>query len=258
MRWFRFYSEVLNDPKVQLLPDQMLRHWINLLCIANDQEPSRGRGSGRLPKDVSAIAYLLHMGLDEAQEALEGLVKGRLIDFQNGRYVMHNWPARQPQSDSSTDRVRKHRATRARNVSVSPPEVEVEVEEIKTKIPTSSTTRARVRVSDPLDQVVADFSSFGSTSAGTVAAIEEAVSDYGLANVQLAVRKASGSKFDSQPPWTYVESILERWKAQGGPDKEQPRARDTRLQRASRANGSGANGATGPKRTGTRKPMFPR
>lgn len=134
MRWFRFYSEALNDPKAQLLPDRLFKQWINLLCIANDQEPSRGRGSGRLPKDISSIAYLLHMGVDEAQELLKGLVEWRLIDVQNGRYVMHNWPARQPKSDSSTERVRKHRATRSRNVSESPPEGEGEERRVRGRL----------------------------------------------------------------------------------------------------------------------------
>ena len=82
----------------------------------------------------------------------------------------------------------------------------------------------RVKVEDPLDQVLADFAAFGKTTAGTVSAIDEAVSDYGLEWVQKAIRKAAGGGFTDKPPWSYVESILERWKAKGEIDKVEPDA----------------------------------
>lgn len=131
MRWFRFYSEALNDPKAQLLPDRLFKQWVNILCIVNEQEPSRGRGSGRLPKDISSTAYLLHMGVDEAKEVISSLVEWGLIDDEKGRYVVHKWQTRQPKSDSSADRVKKHRAKQGRNVTETPPEGEVEERRVR-------------------------------------------------------------------------------------------------------------------------------
>ena len=32
--WFRFYAEVLHDPKVQRLSDSLFRAWIGVLCVA--------------------------------------------------------------------------------------------------------------------------------------------------------------------------------------------------------------------------------
>ncbi len=32
-RWFRFYAESVNDPKVQRLPAHLFKTWVNLLCV---------------------------------------------------------------------------------------------------------------------------------------------------------------------------------------------------------------------------------
>lgn len=76
-----------------------------------------------------------------------------------------------------------------------------------------------VHVVDPIDQIAADFAAFGKATAGTPRAIEEAVQDYGQEWTALAVRRASGAGFDGEPPWSYVEQQLRRWKKQGHPDE---------------------------------------
>ena len=37
-RWFRFYDDAINDPKVLKLSDRMHRVWIGLLCIASKND----------------------------------------------------------------------------------------------------------------------------------------------------------------------------------------------------------------------------
>jgi hypothetical protein len=91
-----------------------------------------------------------------------------------------------------------------------------------------------------LDRVAADFASFGKVTAGTARAIEYSVQDFGLDWVQRAVKQASGGAFDDRPPWSYVESILERWKAQGGPDE--------RIHTNRRPAGNGARNGAGRRR----------
>ena len=95
MRWFRFYSEVLHDPKVQQLPAETYRHWTNLLCLANETDPR-----GRLPKDIQATAFALRLSVDDTEGLIKDLITAHLIDRKAGRYVMHNWDNRQPVSDA--------------------------------------------------------------------------------------------------------------------------------------------------------------
>lgn len=112
MKWFRFYSEALHDPKVQLLPAETYRGWTQLLCLANETEPR-----GRLPRTMQDTAYKLHMDMATAESLIAELVDAGLIDRKNGRFLMHNWDVRQPDSDNIASRVQKHREKQKKPVT---------------------------------------------------------------------------------------------------------------------------------------------
>ena len=123
-RWFRFYNEALDDPKVQQLDPVIFKHWVNLLCIACRHE-------GKLPSH-EAMAFSLRLDIIALESLLDRLLIAGLIDVRkggaNGSYIApHGWDKRQYKSDTSTERVK-----RFRNVSVTaietPPETETETE----------------------------------------------------------------------------------------------------------------------------------
>lgn len=123
-RWFRFYDQALNDPKVQMLPADDFKSWVNLLCLASQND-------GKLP-GVTAIAFALRVTENAAVTVLERLHNAGLIDKCNGGangwfYAPHGWDKRQYKSDSSAERVKRHRANKC-NVTVTPPETETETE----------------------------------------------------------------------------------------------------------------------------------
>lgn len=123
-RWFRFYDQALNDPKVQMLPADDFKSWVNLLCLASQHE-------GKLP-DVTAIAFALRVTENAAVTVLERLHNAGLIDKCNGGangwfYAPHGWDKRQYKSDTSAERVKRHRANKC-NVTVTPPETETDTE----------------------------------------------------------------------------------------------------------------------------------
>jgi hypothetical protein len=103
LTWFRFYTEALDDPKVQRLPDHLFKTWVNLLCVAAGND-------GKIPS-IEDVAFKLRISCHEAETRLSDLVMAGLIDIMpdNSREP-HNWPKRQFKSDVSTERVRKHRA----------------------------------------------------------------------------------------------------------------------------------------------------
>ena len=96
--WFRMYTSVLDDPKVQKLSAETFRGWVNLLCLAKEH-------SGALPS-VDDIAFRLRMSGKRAAGLIERLEKAGLVD-DDGR--PHNWDERQFQSDTSTGRVQRYR-----------------------------------------------------------------------------------------------------------------------------------------------------
>lgn len=101
MHWFRFHADALNDPKVQCLPADLFKRWVNTLCIAC-------RHGGTLP-DLPNLAFLLRCTEQEACAVLDQLIDAGLVDQAEEGLRPHNWDFRQYQSDSSTPRVRRFR-----------------------------------------------------------------------------------------------------------------------------------------------------
>lgn len=123
-QWFRFYSEVLDDPKVQMLPAAEFKAWVNILCLASKYD-------GVLP-DVSAVSFALRIDETGVLTLLERLLNAGLIDKRNGgpngyHYAPHSWAKRQYKSDSSTDRVKRYRE-RLKRSDETAPEAETEAD----------------------------------------------------------------------------------------------------------------------------------
>lgn len=107
--WFRFYSEALNDPKVQRLPPELFKAWVNILCLACN-------GDGNVTGDVTEVAFALRISEETAAQYIDDLVSAGLIEDLDDIIKPHNWDKRQFKSDTSNDRVRKHRE-KNRNVT---------------------------------------------------------------------------------------------------------------------------------------------
>lgn len=98
---------------------------------------------------------------------------------------------------------------------------------------------------DPISAVCAKFAAYGSVTASTARAIEEDVEEFGIEWVEKAERKASAAPFEGNPAWSYVRSILERWKKQGKPDDEMEN-RNGKPGKARNVSGRGARSADTP------------
>lgn len=112
--WFRFYAAALRNPKVAALSDREFRLWVSLLSAASEND-------GRLPP-AQDLKHMLNARLDHLLSGLERLIRVGLIDALEHGYEPHNWSKFQYKSDTSTERVKKHRADR--NVSGTPPDTE--------------------------------------------------------------------------------------------------------------------------------------
>lgn len=101
-RWFRFYENVMDDPKVQLLSDAHYRGWTTLLCIAS-------KGDGEIPGDEAVLTFALRKPVGKVRDLLQALLSAQLIDRTETGYTPHNWNGRQFKSDVSNERVKRHR-----------------------------------------------------------------------------------------------------------------------------------------------------
>jgi len=118
-RWFRFYDDTINDPKILKLPEAMRWYWTALLCVAS-------KNNGTLPA-LDDIAIQLRVTAAKATEIISALVKATLLDKIETGFAPHNWNGRQYKSDVSTERVKRFRKQQ-RNVSETPPDTDTDTD----------------------------------------------------------------------------------------------------------------------------------
>lgn len=107
MEWFRFYDEVLDDPKVQRLPAALFRDWINVLCLCNRNDPR-----GVLPP-VEDVAFGLRCSNTKAKNTINKLIQAELLVTVDDVTYPNGWHKRQRVSDDVAKRVAEHRARQA-------------------------------------------------------------------------------------------------------------------------------------------------
>lgn len=192
-RWFRFYGETLNNAKVQRLPGDLFKAWVNLLCLASAAD-------GVIPKGED-IAFALRMMPEEADDIVAQLLKRNLLEDRGEFYVPHNWDERQFKSDTSTNRVREHRSRSTKqdetvscNVSETPPETEqsrTETEQTSASpaaAPSRSRKKQAIRLPDDWqpDQSARDYASRQGLSSGEIAREVEKFRNHARANDRTA------------------------------------------------------------------------
>ena len=182
MKWFRLYSSVLNDPKVQQLPPEVFKHWINLLCVASENTPR-----GELPP-LDDLAFALRIRRSTCEKLLKKLAEAGLIeetfpevsgDFSQSfpRVSIHNWEQRQRESDNIAARVEKHRRRKhAESDAGAIRNVTLQVTEVKRSVDTDTETdtdEETLSVSGKIDINTADADAPAPARAASASAAAE-------------------------------------------------------------------------------------
>ena len=105
--WFRFYVRTLNNPKAQRLSSGDFKGWVNLLCLAKEYD-------GNIPP-VEDVSFRLRLSKRKVEALLKSLRSNGLVDGDR----MHDWDEMQYPSDSSTERVKRHRERKEHHMDVS-------------------------------------------------------------------------------------------------------------------------------------------
>lgn len=122
MPWFRFYADVLNDPKVQSLDPQTFKMWVNILCIASQNE-------GYVPVSRN-VSWALRETEETFHRVSQALLDAGLLDKsdrKNSSFKIHSWEKRQYKSDTSTERVKRFRNGK-RNVTETAPDTDTDTD----------------------------------------------------------------------------------------------------------------------------------
>lgn len=114
LRWFRMYAEFAHDLKVQAMTEPMQRRLTMLFCIQCET------GIDNLPEDDrdASMGLAMRISPDEVAATRAEFIKRGFIDAD---WTLRNWDRRQYVSDSSTARVRKHRAAKRVGAEIAKP-----------------------------------------------------------------------------------------------------------------------------------------
>ena len=122
-QWFRMYAEFAADPKVQMMSEVDQRRFVMVLCLRCSND--------RVTLQDDEVAFQLRISNDEWARTKALFLQKGLIGEDNTPTA---WDRRQFVSDSSAERVRRHRdkkkkeAKQACNVTATPPEADTEAD----------------------------------------------------------------------------------------------------------------------------------
>jgi len=134
MKWFRFWTDSINDVKLLQLSDYEYRIWTYLLAYASEIDST----SGQLQTTFKLLSLHFHQRFNLFSRAIETFQKvGLIVIDESGFITITNWNKRQFKSDYSYGRVKKFRqVTLKRNVSETAPDTDTDTDiEKKRKTP---------------------------------------------------------------------------------------------------------------------------
>ena len=104
MRWFRLYTEIIDDPKIAKMNDSQFRIFIYLLAVASEHEKD-----GLIALSLDELAWRIRQPKLRLLNALRYLEEVRIIACYDEGVELINWNKRQFKSDNVTERTKRSR-----------------------------------------------------------------------------------------------------------------------------------------------------
>jgi len=102
--WIKFYIEILEDPKMAVLPDRIWRRIAELFLVAGKMQ-----NNGHIP-DTRQIAWILRMRVDELEPDLEQIKEIGIIDkTETGWYVKKYQKRQGPSTTAERKQAQRNR-----------------------------------------------------------------------------------------------------------------------------------------------------
>lgn len=223
MTWVKLDDRFFDNPKIAAISDAaQLAHLKAMTYCA--RELTDGFISLKKGKEFAA------------PKVVKELVPG-LWELAEGGFMVHDYlqynPTREQVLAERDAAKRRMQGVRSGDVRANRPRTSPEVH---TEVPPTPVSRIPDPLSllpllpprDDVSKLLVEFGAVGAMNAATVGDIEECIEIFTLDWVQKAVGRARGSG-KSELPWNWCRSVLEGWKAQGGPDEpriQSPRNRE--------------------------------
>jgi len=208
--WIKFYHEILDDPKMGRLPDNLWRRFYECCLMAGELQQD-----GRIPA-IQDIAWRLRIEEETLRTEFDQMARIGLLDFVadplDEHWIVMNFANRQSPM-SGAERVKRHRETQKKqhyygscndNVTIRYTEKETEEEEDIEK-ETEEETDAAAIFSHYQNNIAMLTPSISETIA---ASFDDYPSDWFVDAIDIAVERNVRN-------WRYIEGILKNWKTKG-------------------------------------------
>ena len=205
--WLKLFYEIIDDPKMGRLPDNLWRRFIELLCIAGEYNRD-----GRLPA-IHDIAWRLRTEEEALRIEFDQMSRIGLIDFINApldeHWIVTNFAKRQ-EAQSASERGKLFRKRQRKQYYYEP-------ETVTERKPNVSFADKDKDKDKDKDAAFAAVSTHYLNNIGDIAttmrdklelAIEDFPVDWIIEAIDISVEQNKRS-------WAYAHAILRRWKSDG-------------------------------------------
>ncbi len=204
--WIKFYHEVIDDPKMGRLPDNLWRRFFECCLLAGELDDS-----GRLPS-LDDIAWRLRIGNETLQGELNELLRLGLLECYGQEHGPDYWQVKnfgkRQGAMTGAERVKRHRETKKKQDYY---------EGGNDSVTESVTVRYTDKDKDKEEEKEPDFFFFYENKIGTISpaissGLNELKNNYPAGWIIDAIEKAADSNKRSLG---YIKGILSNWQSQG-------------------------------------------
>jgi hypothetical protein len=104
MKWFRLWTDIVNDPKMRKISDSQFRTLIYLMCLASEEDKE-----GTINFSADDISWRIRRTQTQVKSTLKSLSGLNILGPLDKSIVFLNWNKRQPISDNEAENKRKQR-----------------------------------------------------------------------------------------------------------------------------------------------------
>ncbi len=212
--WIKLYHEILDDPKMALLPDRLWRRVVELFLLAGKHGTD-----GQLP-DSRQLAWLLRMNPDELEMDLKQIETTGMIERLTNGWLVVNFAKRQA-AIPGAERTQQHRKRAKQQqyyddvTQVKQVVTQNQINRIDTDINTTTTGaifRSYEANIGPIVQKVSED-------------IKDLIEDY---PPEWIIESFEIAAVQNKRNLAYSKAILKRWQAEGKDDGTLPKKNGTR------------------------------
>ena len=124
--WIKLYTEILHEPKLYRLPDDLKWRFVQMLALAGECDAEGFLTSSGKPLSLEQIAWILHLEAPALSDSLQALAQAGLmvLDQTTGAWLVPSFSRRQGRPDDETRRYWREKKRRQRRAKTAPTDLD--------------------------------------------------------------------------------------------------------------------------------------